>query len=109
MPTAVVRGVQLAMGLQLTNKGLRAVWFTDSQVRVTALASYLIICRMLANLLAIVYLPFKRLQRCMHVVEQCSTHSTVLSGQATFGHTALHMLFVEHRSEICRQQRTARC
>ena len=37
MPTAVVRGVQLAMGLQLTNKGLRAVWFTDSQVRFSAL------------------------------------------------------------------------
>ncbi|KAK9840623.1 hypothetical protein WJX81_004876 [Elliptochloris bilobata] len=33
VPTAVVRGVQLSVGLQLTEKGLRAVWFTASQER----------------------------------------------------------------------------
>lgn len=33
VPTAVVRGVQLAVGLQLSEKGLQAVWFTDSQAR----------------------------------------------------------------------------
>lgn len=50
---------------------------------------------------------FERSQRCMHVVEQCSTYSTVLQGQATFGHSRtlgiLTIVFVERRSEICRQ------